>query len=190
MLSGRLSGWKLLLVTRLPRVYTNVRKPKSKVNVKNEDKAPYFSVAPVESYYEPPFPRERLRVDTEAWIGRLKGISDLFNGNMNITQGDATLTYEVERRYFTDTEGRSVVENLPYARLMIQGGVTALDGMYLPLFLSYFAYDPADLPADEQIMADIREMIKTLLALREAPVGRPVYRSCFVSRYGKWGILP
>ncbi len=148
-------------------------KAQSKVNVKNEDKAPYFSVAPVESYYEPPFPRERLRVDTEAWIRRLKGISDLFNGNMNITQGDATLTYEVERRYFTDTEGRNVVENLPYARLMIQGGVTALDGMYLPLFLSYFAYDPADLPADEQIMADTREMIKTLLELREAPVADP-----------------
>lgn len=90
-----------------------------------------------------------------------------------MTRGDATLTYEVERRYFVDTEGRSVVENLPYARIMIQGSVTALDGMELPLLLSYFAYDPADLPTDEQMMEDTREMVKMLAALREAPVAEP-----------------
>ena len=148
-------------------------KAQTKVNVKNEDKAPYFSAAPVESYYEAPFPADRLKVDAEAWIARLKKISALFNENMNIMQGDATLTYDVERRYFVDTEGRSVVQNLPYARVMIQGNVMALDGMRLPLYLSYFAHDPADLPSDEQMMADTREMIKTLAALREAPVADP-----------------
>lgn len=148
-------------------------KAQTKVNVKNEDKAPYFSPAPVESYYEAPFPADRLKVDSEAWIARLKKISDLFNENTNIMQGDATLTYEVERRYFVDTEGRSVVENLPYARVMIQASVMALDGMQLPLYLSYFAYDPADLPSDEQMMADTREMMKTLAALRDAPVADP-----------------
>ncbi|MCR9012716.1 metallopeptidase TldD-related protein [Gabonibacter chumensis] len=148
-------------------------KAQSKVNVKNEDKSPYFSSAPVESYYEPPFAADRLKVDTRAWIVRLKKISDLFNENMYMTRGDATLTYEVERRYFVDTEGRSVVENLPYARIMIQGSVTALDGMELPLLLSYFAYDPADLPTDEQMIADTREMVKMLAALREAPVAEP-----------------
>lgn len=96
-------------------------KAQTKVNVKNEDKAPYFSPASVESYYEAPFPADRLKVDSEAWIARLKKISDLFNENTNIMQGDATLTYEVERRYFVDTEGRSVVENLPYARVMNSG---------------------------------------------------------------------
>ena len=148
-------------------------KAQSKVNVKNEDKSPYFSAAPVESYYEEPFSTERLHVDTKAWETRLKRISDLFNENMNITQGDATLTYNVERRYFVDTEGRSVVENLPYARIMIQGSVMALDGMELPLYLSYFAYNPENLPADEQVMADTRDMIKMLAALREAPVAEP-----------------
>ena len=148
-------------------------KAQSKVNVKNEDKAPYFSFAPVESYYEPPFPADRLKVDTHAWIVRLKKISDLFNENMYMTRGEAILTFEVERRYFVDTEGRNVAENLPYARIMIQGSVTALDGMELPLLLSYFAYDPADLPTDEQMIADTREMVKMLAALREAPVAEP-----------------
>lgn len=81
-------------------------KIQTKVNVRNEDKAPYFSSAPVESYYEEPFPANRLNVDSEAWIARLKKISALFNENMNITQGDVILTYDVERRYFVD-HGRS-----------------------------------------------------------------------------------
>ena len=148
-------------------------KAQTKVNVKNQDKAPYFSPAPVESYYEQPFPANRLKIDEETWIARLKRISALFNENMNIMQGDATFTYDVERRYFVDTEGRSVVQNLPYARIMIRSSVMALDGMELPLYLSYFAYDPVDLPTDEQMMADTREMIKTLLALRDAPVAEP-----------------
>lgn len=148
-------------------------KIQTKVNVRNEDKAPYFSSAPVESYYEEPFPANRLNVDSEAWIARLKKISALFNENMNITQGDVILTYDVERRYFVDTEGRNVVQNLPYARIIIKGSVVALDGMELPLNLSYFAYDLADLPTDEQMMVDTREMIKTLAALREAPVAEP-----------------
>ena len=148
-------------------------KIQTRVNVKNEDKAPYFSPAPVESYYEEPFLPSCLNVDSEAWIARLKKISALFNENMNITQGDVILTYDVERRYFVDTEGRNVVQNLPYARIIIKGSVVALDGMELPLNLSYFAYDLADLPTDEQMMVDTREMIKTLAALREAPVAEP-----------------
>ncbi len=148
-------------------------KIQTKVNVRNEDKAPYFSSAPVESYYEEPFPPSCLNVDSEAWIARLKKISALFNENVNITQGDVILTYDVERRYFVDTEGRNVVQNQPYARIIIKGSVVALDGMELPLYLSYFAYDLADLPTDEQMMLDMREMIKTLAALREAPVAEP-----------------
>lgn len=43
----------------------------------------------------------------------------------------------------------------------------------LPLNLSYFAYDPADLPANDKIIADAKEMVKTLEALRVAPVVDP-----------------
>lgn len=39
--------------------------------------------------------------------------------------------------------------------------------------LSYFAYKPEDLPSNDKIIADAKEMVKTLEALRVAPMVDP-----------------
>ena len=52
-------------------------------------------------------------------------------------KGDAIMIYTVERRYFVNNEGTEVVQNLPYARIMVFGETKADDGMELPLNLSY-----------------------------------------------------
>lgn len=148
-------------------------KAQSKVSVKGEDKAPCFSPAPAEQFYEAPLPAEQQSFDREAWMGRMKKITALFNEDINLVQGTASLTYSVERRYLVDTEGREIVQNLTNARMLVEGGIVAMDGTELPLYLSYFAFTPADLPSDEKIMTDIRQMIETLKELREAPVAEP-----------------
>lgn len=148
-------------------------KAKKTVNVEDEDKSPCFSDAPVEKYYEAPLPAERLVVDTTKWIARLKEISAVFNKDAKIISGDATLSYVVERRYFINSEGTEIVQNLPYARIGVSGQVKADDGMMLPLYLSYFAYDLKDLPDNKEIIEDTDKMIARLLALREAPMVDP-----------------
>lgn len=148
-------------------------KAQSKVSVKGEDKSPCFSSAPVENYYEEPLSKDKLTFERQAWTERLKKITALFNEDMNLVQGTASLTYMVERRYFVDTEGREIVQNLPYARLLIEGGISAMDGMTLPLYLSYFAFTPDGIPSDDKLMADTRKMIQTLKELRNAPVAEP-----------------
>ena len=148
-------------------------KAESSVNVEEEDKAPYFSEAKVEKYYEAPLPAEKLTIDMDRWAARMKEISAVFKNQPGIMKGDAIMIYTVERRYFVNNEGTEVVQNLPYARIMVFGETKADDGMELPLNLSYFAYDPADLPANDKIIADAKEMVKTLEALRVAPVVDP-----------------
>ena len=148
-------------------------KAESSVNVEEEDKAPYFSEAKVEKYYEAPLPAEKMTIDMDQWAARMKEISAVFKNNPGIMKGDAIMIYTVERRYFVNNEGTEVVQNLPYARIMVFGETKADDGMELPLNLSYFAYDPADLPANDKIIADAKEMVKTLEALRVAPVVDP-----------------
>ena len=143
------------------------------VNVEEEDKAPYFSEAKVEKYYEAPLPAEKMTIDMDQWAARMKEISAVFKNQPGIMKGDAIMIYTVERRYFVNNEGTEVVQNLPYARIMVFGETKADDGMELPLNLSYFAYDPADLPANDKIIADAKEMVKTLEALRVAPVVDP-----------------
>ena len=148
-------------------------KAESSVNVEEEDKAPYFSEAKVEKYYEAPLPAEKMTIDMDQWAARMKEISAVFKDQPGIMKGDAIMIYTVERRYFVNNEGTEVVQNLPYARIMVFGETKADDGMELPLNLSYFAYDPADLPANDKIIADAKEMVKTLEALRVAPVVDP-----------------
>ena len=148
-------------------------KAESSVNVEEEDKAPYFSEAKVEKYYEAPLPAEKMTIDMDRWAARMKEISAVFKNQPGIMKGDAIMIYTVERRYFVNNEGTEVVQNLPYARIMVFGETKADDGMELPLNLSYFAYDPADLPANDKIIADAKEMVKTLEALRVAPVVDP-----------------
>lgn len=143
------------------------------VNVEQEDKAPCFSAAPVEKYFEAPLPLVRQKLDLKKWGERMKRVSSVFNDFPELLDGNASVTYTVERRYFLNTEGTEVVQNLTYARIMISGQVKADDGMLLPLNLSYFAYDPKDLPSDDRMMAEAREMAKTLQALRTAPMVDP-----------------
>ncbi len=148
-------------------------KAQATVNVEEKDKAPYFSKAPVEKYYEAPLPAEKLQISTEQWKAKMKEVSAVFNQNPKIIQGSATIIYKVERRYFVDSDGAEVVQNLTYARVMISGQAKADDGMELPLNLSYFAYDPKDLPSTEKMVADTKEVVKKLIALREAPTAEP-----------------
>src|SRR5205807_2053400 len=56
---------------------------------------------------------------------------------------------------------------------MVMATAKANDGMELPLYQSYFAYKPEDLPSDEKILADVHEMIATLGKMRTAPVVDP-----------------
>lgn len=142
-------------------------------NVEGEDKAPYFSDARIEKHYEAPLPASKTRVDMKEWEKRMKAISAVFNDDASIMVGNASFAYKVDRRYFIDNEGREIVHNLTYAQIMVMGETKADDGMVLPLHLSYFAFDPANLPSMDQIITDTREMVKTLIALREAPMVDP-----------------
>lgn len=148
-------------------------KAQNAVNVEVEDKAPCFSEAPVVRYYEAPMDPSRLTLDTAKWAERLRQISAIFNSSSDIMSGNAMFMYTVERRYFVNNEGTEVVQNLPYARLMVTGMTKAEDGMELPLNLSYFAYNPDSLPDNDMVIAETEKMVDRLLALREAPMVDP-----------------
>ena len=56
---------------------------------------------------------------------------------------------------------------------MLSASLKAADGMVLPLNMDYFAYNPDELPGIDRMVADAKEMIRRLLALRDAPVADP-----------------
>lgn len=148
-------------------------KTKATVSVEDEDKAPCFSGVIAEKYYEAPLDGIDKMVDVAAWEKRLNEVSAVFKACPELQQGMANLTFQVYRTYLVSSEGAEVVQNRVSARVMLSASLKAADGMVLPLNMDYFAYNPDELPGIDRMVADAKEMIHRLLALRDAPVADP-----------------
>lgn len=144
------------------------------VKVATEDSSADFTVekAP-NNYVEPPFQPGQLTCDRKKWEEKLKKYSALFLSEPDIYGGNSSFSYSADRKYFISSEGTTIAQNLTYARIAVSGYMKSDDGMELPLYKTYFAFTEAGLPSDEEIEKDVRDMIKKLKALKEAPVVDP-----------------
>ena len=148
-------------------------KTKTSMSVEDEDKAPCFSEAPVEYYYEAPVLAGKQNVDIRVWEKRMNEVSAVFKACPVLREGAANFSFQVLRTYFVNSEGTVVVQNRVAARVTLSASLNAADGMKLPLNASYFAYTPDELPGNAQMIADAEDIVKRLLALRDAPVADP-----------------
>ena len=144
-----------------------------KTNADNEDKAPCFSEAPVEQYYEKPLPESDYKFDRQYWEERMDRISSVFKECPQLEQGTASIVYTVERIYVLTSDGTTVVQNRKNVRLMLNAVIRATDGMTCPLYKDWFSYSLEDLPSDEVLIETVKDLIQRLLALREAPIAEP-----------------
>lgn len=107
------------------------------------------------------------------WEKRITELSAPFAAHEDITSAYASLYYNVDRKYFTSTEGTRIVQNAPGAYMIITANIRAADGDNIPMYKTYFAFSPQNLPAQEAMLADVKELIKTLKLLKEAPLAEP-----------------
>ncbi len=155
---------------RLEQVKTN-----KSIKVEEEDSSGDFSkpAGPPAKLFEPAVEMSDYFKNRSAWEEKLRTYSAVFRGQPNIYEAKAILTASIVRKYFVSTEGSEMASNQIYVRLMIQAMTKADDGMELPLYKSYFAFKPEDLPSDDKILADVRDMLSTLQQMRTAPIVDP-----------------
>lgn len=140
----------------------------------DEDKAPCFSMAPKEEYYESPLPHPTLTPEEKRdWEQRLCRVSAVFRQWKHFNTAVARLEVETRRTYLVNTEGTSIVQNRQHFRLLILGETNAEDGMTLPLVKTYFATQLDSLPSVEQLCADVEDIGQRLMALEKAPIAEP-----------------
>ncbi len=132
-----------------------------------------FSKEPPVSYYEPPPDDSENQLNKTEWENKIKKFSRPFLEEQAIIVGKALITYVTERKYFISSEGSKVAQNKTYTRLQIFGKIKADDGSLLPLYKSYYAFRPSDLPEDEKIMEDIKQMVNKLRKLKNASIAQP-----------------
>lgn len=145
-------------------------KVKANVAVKAdaEDHAPDYSNAARETYYEPAL-TDNLFIENE-WINRLKALSSVFSHNPDAQTGTATINYSVNRKYFVNSEGTYIVQNYTSCHLYINVDGQADDGMYLPLYHSYFAHTPDELPGQNEMLTDAQTLNDKISRIVKAPV--------------------
>lgn len=145
-------------------------KVKANVAVKAvaDDHAPDYSNAAVETYFEPANTDNLFHEDE--WIDRTKALSSVFKQNQDIQTGYASINYEVLRKYFVNSDGTSIVQNYTSCHLYLNVEGQAEDGMVLPLYHSYYAHTPDQLPVQSDMLIDAQVLNDKLSQLVKAPV--------------------
>ncbi len=140
------------------------------VKVREEDTSADFSKENPIKYIGKPL---QIKIDKNYWINRIKGLSAHFKGNDWLYSGNVRFSFEINDKYFISSEGSELYWPETSTRISINSYTKADDGMTLPLYKSYFAFHPDNLPKDELIQQDIYKMIKLLSELRKAPLAEP-----------------
>lgn len=138
----------------------------------DSSKVPDFSNEQATRFEEPALDLENM-IKVGTWETRIKELSAPFAAHEDITSAYAALYFNVDRKYFTSTEGTRIVQNAPGAYLIINAEIRAKDGDIIPIYKTYFAFTPKNLPSQQQMLSDVAELIKTLKQLKEAPLAEP-----------------
>lgn len=152
-------------VEALTRIRTDVN-----IQVDPEDQSSDFSRQAPNRHIEP---LVELEFDADEWEPRIEAYTRPFAAHGDIFYAQATLNATRVNRWLVNSDGTLLQTSQPLYQLSINAGTRAEDGMWLPRNESFTAFDPDDLPTDEEIATLVDRMIDDLLALRDAPIVDP-----------------
>jgi TldD protein len=146
-------------------------KTEAQVRAKEEDTSPDFSQEAAQSHMGAPTPP--VVVDRAAWERRVRGLSKVFREFPDVYQNIVMLTAQNETDYFASSEGSQIVAPHTQARVVAIAVTRAEDGMDLFREQTFEAETVDGLPTQAALEAAMRELGKSLEALRKAPVTEP-----------------
>lgn len=142
------------------------------VKIEEEDTSADFS-------YEKPYTykdkKPQIVLDKEFRRNQVRELSTYFAGKDWLYIGMATFTFEINTKYFISSEGSELVWYETFSRIMTSAKTKSEDGMSLPLYESYFAFNPKDLPETKLMYDDAVKMTDLLDRLRNAPSLQTTY---------------
>lgn len=146
-------------------------KTEAQVRAKEEDTSPDFSQEAPQTHIGKPAPP--VVVDRAAWERRVRDLSKIFREFPDVYQNVVMLTAQSETDYFASSEGSQIVTPHTQARIVAIAVTRAEDGMDLFREQTFEAETVDGLPKQADLEAAIRELGKSLEALRKAPVTEP-----------------
>jgi predicted Zn-dependent protease len=146
-------------------------KTESQVRAKEEDNSPDFSEEQPQVAVGKAAPE--ASIDTAAWEQRIRALSRVFREYPAVYQNLAMLSVQNETDYFVSSEGSRIVMPHRLARIVVFAVTRADDGMDLFRDQTWEAETVDGLPTQAAMEAQLRELGKSLEALRKAPMTEP-----------------
>ncbi len=143
----------------------------AEVRAKEEDTSPDFSQQAPQTHIggiAPP-----VVIDRAAWEQRVRELSRIFRDYPDVYQNMVFLTVQNETDYFASSEGSQIVAPHLQARIVAVAVTRADDGMDLFREQTFEAPTIDGLPSQAVLASAIRDLGKSLEALRKAPVTEP-----------------
>ncbi|HEX3586993.1 MAG TPA: metallopeptidase TldD-related protein [Candidatus Angelobacter sp.] len=118
----------------------------------------------------------KLDVDLGKWKQTLRSTSDLFRGDASLEMSSAMLNFRVLNRYFVNTEGTVARSGKTIYTLLFSGSDQADDGMHLERSHGWVVTRADELPKQDEIDNEAKQLIATFAALKKAPLVEDDYR--------------
>ncbi|HEY1524840.1 MAG TPA: metallopeptidase TldD-related protein [Candidatus Angelobacter sp.] len=118
----------------------------------------------------------RLDVDLDKWKQTLRTTSDLFRSDPSLETSSAMLNFRVLNRYFVNTEGTVARNGKNIFTVLFSGSDQADDGMHLERSHGWVVTRADELPKQEEIQKEAKQLIGTFEALKKAPLVEDDYR--------------
>ncbi|HEY2495714.1 MAG TPA: metallopeptidase TldD-related protein [Candidatus Angelobacter sp.] len=118
----------------------------------------------------------KLDVDLDKWKQTLRTTSDLFRTDPSLETSSAMLNFRVLNRYFVNTEGTVSRNGKTIFTLLFSGSDQADDGMHLERSHGWVVTKPDELPKQDEIEKEAKQLIGSFEALKKAPLVEDDYR--------------
>jgi TldD protein len=132
-----------------------------------------FAKAPVVTDLEPTV---ALKIDDAAWQRTIEDATNLYRQYPDVETATASLRFSAVNEYLVNSEGTVTRAGKKTYSVQLNGTAQAPDGMRLSRNPFWMVAKAEELPSHDQLIAEAKKMLDTVVALRQAPIVEEDYR--------------
>jgi predicted Zn-dependent protease len=121
-------------------------------------------------------PTVSLKVDEAGWKKTLEEVTSLYKQYPDVQSVTASARFTAANEYLVNSEGTVTRSGKTTYSVVLSGSAQAADGMRLGRSPAFMVARAEELPTREKLIGEAKNMLDTLVALRQAPIVEEEYR--------------
>jgi len=112
-------------------------------------------------------------IDKNKWAEIVKKVSRIFRDYPDIYDSSVEMEMSKIIKYYVDSSGVILKSPSNYIRVYIYASTRSEDGMLLFLHNSYVGFNEEEIPSEDVLVKDAKDLAKKLMDLKKAPIIEP-----------------